>query len=155
MPISTRKPSAYERAGLAEINAMVARVAPDVLELLADGVPRSKPAIVEALAGKHDRQDLVHTLVRLSRHRAGGGERRQVRAGAGVGAGRGLSRPRHAALRPDHPHPRQPRHVLRGSSAARQVRSSASLSACSSTTMRRSSPALHDLRHPPLPAARP
>ena len=66
MPTSTRKPSPYERAGSAEINAMVERVAPAILGLLADGVPRSKPAIVEALAGKHDRQDLVHTLVRLS-----------------------------------------------------------------------------------------
>ena len=41
---------------------MVARVAPAVLGLLADGVPRSKAAIVEALAGRHDRQDVVRTL---------------------------------------------------------------------------------------------
>jgi hypothetical protein len=33
----------------------VERVAPAILELLADGVPRSKPAIVEALAGRHER----------------------------------------------------------------------------------------------------
>ena len=45
---------------------MVARVAPAILELLADGVPRSKPAIVEALAGRHDRQDVAHTLIRLA-----------------------------------------------------------------------------------------
>src|SRR3954468_7835462 len=38
--------------GSAEINAMVARVAPAVLALLADGTPRSKAAIVEALAGR-------------------------------------------------------------------------------------------------------
>ena len=66
MPTSTRKPSPYERAGSAEVNAMVARVAPAILELLADGVPRSKAAIVGALAGRHDRQDVIHALIRLS-----------------------------------------------------------------------------------------
>jgi len=66
MPTGTRKPSPYERAGSAEINAMVERVAPAILELLADGVPRSKPAIVEALAGGHDKQDVVSTLIRLT-----------------------------------------------------------------------------------------
>src|SRR4051794_21422776 len=66
MPTSPRKPSPYERAGSAEINAMVARVAPDILGLLGDGVPRRKPAIVEALAGRHDRQDVVHALIRLA-----------------------------------------------------------------------------------------
>jgi hypothetical protein len=50
VPTSTRKPSPYERAGSAEINATIERVAPDVLGLLADGVPRSKAALVEALA---------------------------------------------------------------------------------------------------------
>ena len=52
--------------GSAEINAMVARVAPAVLGLLADGTPRSKAAVVEALAGRHDRQDVISTLIRLS-----------------------------------------------------------------------------------------
>src|SRR3954470_19685411 len=66
MPTSTRKPSPYERAGSAEINTMVARVAPAILALLADGVPRTKPAIVEALAGRHDKQDVVHALFRLA-----------------------------------------------------------------------------------------
>ena len=37
-----------------------------ILELLADGVSRSKPAIVEALAGRHDRQDVIHALIRLT-----------------------------------------------------------------------------------------
>ena len=45
MPTSTRKPSPYERAGSAEINATVERVAPAILELLADGVPRTKAAM--------------------------------------------------------------------------------------------------------------
>ena len=53
-------------AGSAEVNAMIERVAPDVLELLANGVPRTKPAIVEALAGRHDRQGVVHALIRLA-----------------------------------------------------------------------------------------
>jgi hypothetical protein len=58
------KPSAI--TGTAELNATIERVAPAILELLADGVPRRKPAIVEALAGRHDRQDVVHALIRLS-----------------------------------------------------------------------------------------
>ena len=49
--------SPYKNAGSVAMNAMVERVAPAILELLADGVPRSKPAIVEALAGRHDRQE--------------------------------------------------------------------------------------------------
>src|SRR3954454_17619768 len=61
-----RKPSPSERAGSAELNAMVERVALAILELLADGVPRTKPAIVAALAGRHDKQDVVHALVRLA-----------------------------------------------------------------------------------------
>ena len=66
MPTAPRQPSPYERAGSAEINAMVERVAPDILGLLGDGVPRRKPAIVAALAGRHDRQDVVRALIRLS-----------------------------------------------------------------------------------------
>ncbi len=69
MPLAktpTRKPSPYEGAGSAEINAMVAQVAPSILELLGDGLPRPKPAIVEALAGRHDRQDVVLALIRLA-----------------------------------------------------------------------------------------
>jgi hypothetical protein len=58
------KPSAF--AGTAELNATVERVAPAILELLADGVPRTKRAIIEALAGRHDRQDVVHALIRLA-----------------------------------------------------------------------------------------
>src|SRR3954453_8987422 len=66
MPTAPRQPSPYERAGSAEINAMVERVAPAILELLGDGVPRTKPAIVEALAGRHDKRDVVHALIRLA-----------------------------------------------------------------------------------------
>ena len=42
--------------GSADLHAMVARVAPDVLALLADGVPRTKGVIVAALAGRHDQR---------------------------------------------------------------------------------------------------
>jgi hypothetical protein len=66
MPPTTRATSLDQQAGSAAINAMVARVASAILELLADGVPRSKPAIVEALAGRHDRQDVIHALIRLT-----------------------------------------------------------------------------------------
>ena len=66
MPHDKKGPSPYERAGSAAINAMVARVAPAILELLGDGVPRSKPAIVKALAGRHPRDDVVHALIRLA-----------------------------------------------------------------------------------------
>jgi hypothetical protein len=52
--------------GTAELNATIERVAPDVLGLLADGTPRTKAAIVEALAGRHDKQDVVHALMRLA-----------------------------------------------------------------------------------------
>ena len=52
--------------GSVEITAAVARTAPAVLELLADGVPRSRAAIVAALAGRHAGGDIVHTLMRLA-----------------------------------------------------------------------------------------
>ena len=65
-PADTARLSAYENVGSVTVNVMVARVAPAILELLADGVPRSKPVIVEALAGRHDGEDVVHALVRLA-----------------------------------------------------------------------------------------
>ena len=58
------KPSAF--TGTTELNAMIERVASDILALLADGVPRARAAIAEALAGRHDRQDVLLTLIRLS-----------------------------------------------------------------------------------------
>ena len=45
---------------------MIERVTPDILGLLADGVPRRKPAIVEALAGRHAKRDVAHALIRLA-----------------------------------------------------------------------------------------
>jgi len=64
VPTATRKPAAF--TGSAELNAMVARVAPDVLGLLADDVPRTKAAIVAALAGRHAAEDVDLALVRLA-----------------------------------------------------------------------------------------
>ena len=45
---------------------MLARTAPAVLGLLEDGVPRSKRAIVAALADRHDKQDVTRALLRLA-----------------------------------------------------------------------------------------
>jgi len=53
-------------SGSAAIEAVVARTTPAVLGLLADGVPRPRAAIVAALAGRHGKADVVHTLMRLS-----------------------------------------------------------------------------------------
>lgn len=50
----------------ADINAMVERVAPAVLEVLADGVPRRMKAIGEALAGRHPKNEVELTLMRLA-----------------------------------------------------------------------------------------
>ena len=61
-----RAASPYRYAGSAELNATVARVAPAILALLAAGGPRSKAAIVEALADCHDRRDVTYALIRLA-----------------------------------------------------------------------------------------
>jgi hypothetical protein len=58
------KPSAF--TGSTDINAMVERIAPDILALLADGAPRTKAAIVAALAGRHDAEDVTLALIRLA-----------------------------------------------------------------------------------------
>ena len=49
-----------------DMDAMVARVAPAVLALLGDGVPRSRRAIVAALADRHPRDEVARTLMRLA-----------------------------------------------------------------------------------------
>jgi hypothetical protein len=50
----------------ADTHAMVARVAPAILELLGDGLPRSRHDIVAALAPHHAKEDVVRTLMRLA-----------------------------------------------------------------------------------------
>jgi hypothetical protein len=49
----------------ADLNALIARITPDVLALLADGVPRDEAAITAALAGRHLKKDVELTLMRL------------------------------------------------------------------------------------------
>ena len=50
----------------ADTDAMVARVAPAIVALLGDGVPRPKRAIVAALADRHPRDEVIRTLMRLA-----------------------------------------------------------------------------------------
>jgi hypothetical protein len=45
---------------------MVARTAPAILDLLRDGTPRSRAAIITALADRHPKEDVVRTLMRLA-----------------------------------------------------------------------------------------
>ena len=49
-----------------DTDTTVARVAPVVLALLGDGVPRSRRAIVAALAERHPRDEVARTLMRLA-----------------------------------------------------------------------------------------
>jgi hypothetical protein len=49
-----------------DIEATVAAVAPTIFELLADGVPRTRAAIVAALGERHAKGDVVRTLMRLA-----------------------------------------------------------------------------------------
>jgi hypothetical protein len=49
-----------------DMDAMLARIAPAVLALLGDGVPRSRRAIVAALADRHPKDEVARTLMRLA-----------------------------------------------------------------------------------------
>ena len=60
------RPKSSGLTGSAELNSMIERVAPAILELLADGTPRTKAAVVAALAGRHDADDVALALVRLA-----------------------------------------------------------------------------------------
>ena len=53
-------------SGSAEIAAIVARTAPAILELLGDGTPRPRSAIITALADRHPKEDVIRTLMRLA-----------------------------------------------------------------------------------------
>ena len=63
-PARSRRTSSL--SGSAEIDAMVARTAPAVLEFLKDGTPRPRSAIITALADRHPKEDVVRTLMRLA-----------------------------------------------------------------------------------------
>jgi hypothetical protein len=49
-----------------DLNAAIERVAPDILALLGDGTPRTRSAIVAALDGRHAKDEVTITLVRLA-----------------------------------------------------------------------------------------
>jgi hypothetical protein len=70
MPNSKAAPAKSSRtsalSGSAEIEAMVARTAPAVLELLQDGAPRTRSVIIAALADRYPKEDVVRTLMRLA-----------------------------------------------------------------------------------------
>jgi hypothetical protein len=70
MPHSRQAPARSGRtpalSGSAEIDAMVVRTAPAILELLGDCTPRPRSAIITALADRHPKEDVVRTLMRLA-----------------------------------------------------------------------------------------
>jgi hypothetical protein len=49
-----------------DLNATIARVTPDLLELLADGEARTEAAIVRALADRHAEGEVTLTIMRLA-----------------------------------------------------------------------------------------
>ena len=49
----------------ADLDAAIARVAPDVLALLDDGVPRAEAVIIAALADRHAKDEVKLTVMRL------------------------------------------------------------------------------------------
>lgn len=49
-----------------DTHVMVARIAPAILQLLSDGMPRSRKEMVEALAPQHAKDEVTRTIMRLS-----------------------------------------------------------------------------------------
>jgi hypothetical protein len=49
-----------------DVNAAIERVAPDVLALLGDGVPRNRATILAALDGRYPKQNIKRAIARLS-----------------------------------------------------------------------------------------
>ena len=49
-----------------DTHAMVARIAPAIIKLLSDGLPRSRHEMVEALAPQHAKDEVTRTIMRLS-----------------------------------------------------------------------------------------
>ncbi len=49
-----------------DLNAMIARVTPDLLELLAEGEPWTEAAIVRVLADRHAEGEVTLTILRLA-----------------------------------------------------------------------------------------
>jgi len=57
-------PSRYTSS--ADTHAMVAHIAPIILGLLGDGIPRSRRAFVAALADRFSKEEVELTLMRLA-----------------------------------------------------------------------------------------
>jgi hypothetical protein len=53
-------------ASSTDLNLVIARITPDVLILLGDGVPRTRGTILAALADRHPKDDVRRTLMRLA-----------------------------------------------------------------------------------------
>jgi hypothetical protein len=53
-------------ASSADLHAVIARITPDVLVLLGDGVPRTRTTIIAALADRHPKEGIQRTLMRLA-----------------------------------------------------------------------------------------
>jgi hypothetical protein len=58
--------STTKRWSSADFDAVIARVTPDILALLGDGMPRSRGTIIAALADQHAKDDVRRTLMRLA-----------------------------------------------------------------------------------------
>jgi hypothetical protein len=54
------------RKSFDNLETTIARVTPDILALLADGVPRNRATIVKALADQHAKQDVQRAIARLA-----------------------------------------------------------------------------------------
>jgi hypothetical protein len=57
--------TATKRWSSADLDAAIERVTPDVVALLGDSVPRTEAVIVAALAGRHPKDDVRLTVMRL------------------------------------------------------------------------------------------
>jgi hypothetical protein len=53
-------------ASSADLDTVIARITPDVLGLLGDGVPRTRGTIIAALADRHPKDDVRRTRMRLA-----------------------------------------------------------------------------------------
>ena len=65
-PTTDSKPPPRRTSSFEDLNATIERVAPDVLELLRDGVPRNTATIVAALLDRHAKEDVKRAIARLS-----------------------------------------------------------------------------------------
>jgi hypothetical protein len=64
--LTDRCPPACPCPSSADLETTIARVAPALLALLGDGVPRSRRTIVAALADRHPRDEVARMLMRLA-----------------------------------------------------------------------------------------